>query len=219
MTTNTTVSNNGSSYTEATQNPSSTYYLHPSDQANNRLVPTIFNGTNYGKWKRSMTLALSAKNKMGFVDGTIPRSSASAQDHTAWDRCNNIVIGWILSSLDDSISQSVFYHKLAQEIWSELEERYGLPSLAHLYSLQEKLFGLEHTEGMTIVEFFTQVKTIWDEMDNLITIPVCTNCLITKEMLKIQTNQRILHFLMKIDERFEHVRSNILVMPTLPGVS
>lgn len=106
-----------------------------------------------------MTLALSAKIKMGFVDGTFPKDSASQHDLKAWERCNNIVIGWILSSLDDSISQSVFYHKLAQEIWAELEERYGFPSSAHLYSLQEKLFSLEHIEGMTVAEFFTQVKT------------------------------------------------------------
>lgn len=90
-----------------------------------------------------------------------------------------------------------FHHKLAQEIWNELEERYGLPSSAHLYSLQEKLFSLEHIEGMTVAEFFTQVKIIWFEMDNLITIPTCNccnTCEISKEVLKIQTDQRILHF-------------------------
>ena len=43
--------------------------------------------------------------------------------------------------------------------------------------------------------------------------------LISKELLKVQTDQHILHFLMKIDEKFEHVRSNILMMPVLPVVS
>lgn len=59
-------------------------------------------------------------------------------------------------------------------------------------------------------------------MDNLISIPICnccSKCEINKEVLKNQTNQCILHFLMKIDERFEHVRSNILMMPKLLGVS
>ena len=132
-------------YTDATQNPASAYYLNPSDQANNKLMSTTFNGENFEKWKRSMTLALSAKNKMGFADGTFSRNSADSKDLKAWEWCNNIVIGWILSSLDDSISQSVFYHKLAQEIWEELEQRYGKPSFAHLYSLHEKLFSLKHT--------------------------------------------------------------------------
>lgn len=55
-----------------------------------------------------MTLALSAKNKMGFVGVTFPKASVVIEDVKVWERCNNIVIGWILSSLNDSISQSVF---------------------------------------------------------------------------------------------------------------
>ena len=48
-----------------------------------RLVPTIFNATNYGKWKRSMTLALSAKNKMAFEDWSFPKTLATPQDLNA----------------------------------------------------------------------------------------------------------------------------------------
>ena len=105
--------------------------------------------------------------------------------------------------LDDSISQSVFYHKLAHDKWTELEERYGTPSFAHLYRLQEKLFNLEHTTKMSVAEFLTQVKTIWDEIDNLVNIPTCDccgKCELNSKVLKIQTDQRILLFLMKIDD-------------------
>ena len=55
-----------------------------------------------------MTLALSEKNKMGFIGVSFPKTSAVTEDVKAWERCNNIVIGGILSSLDDSISHSVF---------------------------------------------------------------------------------------------------------------
>ena len=75
---------------------------------------------------------------------------------------------------------------------------------------------------MSVAEFFTQIKTIWDEIDNLVNIPTCNcckSCEISKEILKIQTDQRILHFLMKRDDKFEHVRSNILTMSVLLGVS
>lgn len=105
--------------------------------------------------------------------------------------------------LDDSISQSVFYHKLAHDKWTELEERYGTCSSTHLYRLQEKLFNLEHTTKMSVAEFLTQVKTIWDEIDNLVNIPTCDccgKCELNSKVLKIQTDQRILLFLMKIDD-------------------
>ncbi|CAO2813999.1 unnamed protein product [Amaranthus hypochondriacus] len=216
------MANNDTTYTDATQNPASVYFLHPSDQASSKLVSIVFNGTNYGKWKRSMVIALTSKNKMGFVDGSLPKPSSTSKEYEAWERCNTMIIGWFLASLDDFVSQSVLYHKLASDIWKELEERYGQPSSSHLYALQEKLFSMEHNNGMSIADFFTQVKIIWDEMDNAISHPTCnccSSCSITTKMLKSQNDMRILHFLMKIDDKFEHVRSNILMMSELPSVS
>lgn len=53
------------------QNPISPYYVLPSDNPSMKLVSTQFNGTGYNDRKRSMILSLSAKNKIGFIDGTI----------------------------------------------------------------------------------------------------------------------------------------------------
>lgn len=50
---------------------SSPYYLGSSGNPSTILVSTVFNGTGFAAWKRSMTLALSAKNKMCFVDGSL----------------------------------------------------------------------------------------------------------------------------------------------------
>lgn len=51
--------------------PSSVYYIHPSDANTTQLVSVKFNGNSFNNWKRSMMLILSAKNKLGFVNGTI----------------------------------------------------------------------------------------------------------------------------------------------------
>lgn len=51
--------------------PSSVYYVHPSDASSTQLVSVKFNGTGYKNWKRSMMLTLSAKNKLGFVNGLL----------------------------------------------------------------------------------------------------------------------------------------------------
>ena len=53
-------------YSDINQDPSNFFYLHPSDQANNKLISTIFNGTNYNNWKRANVIAISPKNKIGF---------------------------------------------------------------------------------------------------------------------------------------------------------
>ena len=57
--------------------------LHHSDTPGLTLVNTLLKGNNYGQWSRSMRLSLSAKNKLGLIDGTIkaPPPTAALQRH------------------------------------------------------------------------------------------------------------------------------------------
>uniref|UniRef100_A0A2N9FND0 Retrotransposon Copia-like N-terminal domain-containing protein n=1 Tax=Fagus sylvatica TaxID=28930 RepID=A0A2N9FND0_FAGSY len=51
--------------------PSSPYYLHASDNSSLILVTEPLTGDNFHSWFRSMNMALTIKNKLGFVDGSI----------------------------------------------------------------------------------------------------------------------------------------------------
>lgn len=138
-------------------------------------------------------------------------------------RVNDVVISWLLSSLEPSIAKSVQWHRTAKEIWDELQERYGCSSNAQLYSLQEELGQLTHDPDMSIVDFYTKFKTIWDELDHLNPLPICScdecSCKITQQFYKLQQNQRLTHFLMKLDPKYSHIRSTILMMPELPTIA
>ncbi|KZV32332.1 hypothetical protein F511_22589 [Dorcoceras hygrometricum] len=49
-------------------------YLHPSDSPGAPIVCDPLTGAeNYGVWSRAMLLALTAKNKVGFIDGSCAR--------------------------------------------------------------------------------------------------------------------------------------------------
>jgi LTR polyprotein gag-polypeptide-like protein len=103
-------------HSDPTQDPSSPYYLHPSESASTRLVSTVFDGTSFSDWKRSMVIGLNAKNKMCFVDGSLPMSTAGSVEDKAWRRCNNMVTGWLISSLEKHLAKSVMYFKTASAI-------------------------------------------------------------------------------------------------------
>lgn len=47
------------------------YYVNGVDNTGIHLVTMELTGDNYHTWRRSMTMALSAKRKLGFVNGTI----------------------------------------------------------------------------------------------------------------------------------------------------
>ena len=96
--------------------------LHPSDHPGLLLVSTPFDGTSFGSWKRTMTIALSTKSKLYFVP-----------DFKKWVNCNDMVMSWILNVLVKSIADSVIYTKTARQMWVELEERFGqILSLIHI---------------------------------------------------------------------------------------
>ena len=106
---------------DSTQDPSSVFYLHPSDSAIVKLVSVVFDATCFSDWKRSMIISLDAKNKMAVVDGSLPQPPDGSSDARAWKRCNNMVTGWIISSLERHIAKSIMHFKSATAIWTDLE--------------------------------------------------------------------------------------------------
>jgi len=45
-------------------------FLHSFDHPGQPLVADIFNGEDFDNWRRSVRIALSAKQKLPFIDGT-----------------------------------------------------------------------------------------------------------------------------------------------------
>ena len=52
---------------------SSPYFLYHSDGPGLVLVSQSLIGDNYASWSRAMLIALSVKNKLGFIDGSIKK--------------------------------------------------------------------------------------------------------------------------------------------------
>lgn len=185
-----------------TQNPSSVYYLHPYDSE------------NFGDWKRMVVIGLTSKKKMCFVDGTLPKPTG-VTEAIAWDRANNMVCGWILRSLGPATAKSVLLLRIARDAWKDLEDRFGHSSVAQLYSLQQELLNMSRGNG-DISTFFTKMKVLWDQLDDANPIPYCEcgacTCNLTKKFMKIQHDQCLVHFLMKLKEAYQQVRSNVLMM-------
>lgn len=103
------------------QDPTSVYYIHPSDASTTQLVSVKFAGVGFHNWKRSMMLTLSAKNKLGFVNGSIEVPDVTSVEYKYSKRCNDLVISWILFNLDESIAKSVLFLQTARDIWEDIE--------------------------------------------------------------------------------------------------
>ena len=73
-----------------------------------------------------MVMALTAKNKIGFVNGVIEQPQhESSPAYNAWLRCNTMVISWLLNSFSKEIASIVIYANVTKEIWEDLRERFA----------------------------------------------------------------------------------------------
>lgn len=67
------------------------YYLHHSHSSGFVLVTQVLIGDNYNSWSQAMQIALSVKNKIGFIDGSLPKPISSDPNYSAWMRNNNLL--------------------------------------------------------------------------------------------------------------------------------
>lgn len=145
---------------KASLDPSDALYLHPSDNPGLVLVSKVFDGNGYGSWRRAMVIALSAKNKLGFVNGECEIPDSNSSDLQNWERCNNMVISWLLNSLVKELAESVVYATTASEIWDDLEERFGQSNGPQMFQIQKELSqAVQGTNSITA--YYTRIKKLW----------------------------------------------------------
>lgn len=107
-----------------TQNPSSPFHIHPSESPSFVIVASTLVGNNYHLWSQSFRIALVSKNKMRFLNGSIPTLAISDPFFPHWERCNSFIMSWLLNSFSPSIAQSVIYLDRTVDIWIDLRAHF-----------------------------------------------------------------------------------------------
>ena len=94
------------SYTQATSGNSSPYYLHPSDNPGALITSVLLTHENYTEWSTELRNSLQAKQKTGFIDGTIPKPEDDPE-LSRWLAANSMIVGWIRTSIDSKIRSTI----------------------------------------------------------------------------------------------------------------
>ncbi|KAL5554930.1 hypothetical protein UlMin_037166 [Ulmus minor] len=156
----------------STDDSSSPFFLNNGDHPGLNLVSHPLTGSNYHTWRRAMIMALTAKNKIGFVDGTIPKPSPNDLLFSIWCRCNSMVSSWIINAVSRDIADSLLYIDSAFEVWRDLHDRFNQGNGPRVFQIKKQLSSL--TQGsLDINAYFTQLKILWDELKEFQPVPVC----------------------------------------------
>ncbi|XP_068319168.1 uncharacterized protein [Pyrus communis] len=195
---------------------SNPYYVHPSDHPGHVLVSEKLNGTNYSSWSKSMLHALRAKNKIGFIDGSItpPSEDEKPGDYALWAQCNSMILSWISNSVESHLSKGVVHAQFAYKIWEDFKHQFSQQNTPTIYQIHKQIASLSQG-SMTVSTYFTELKHLWTQLDAYEDPIICN--LIEKHHEQ-REKYRLMQFLMGLNDVHDTVRTTILMMTPLPNI-
>ena len=75
--------------------------------------------------------------------------------------------------------------------------------------------------NLSVADYFTQIKKLWDDYNGMITIPHCTcglECVSLVAAHKLIRDQQLIQFLVGLNEDYKIARGSILMTKPLPDI-
>ncbi|KAF7835972.1 uncharacterized protein G2W53_010831 [Senna tora] len=206
---------------KSSKNNEGAYGLHNSDHPGVALVTTSLDGRNYLSWSIAVRTAFEAKDKIGFIDGSIP-SPEDASEHKKWKAIDSMIKSWIVNSISKEFSDTFVYCQTSKALWDVLEERFGTSNAPQMYHIQRQTSSLRQG-GDSITVYYNKLHRCWDEMDRIMPIPLCTcgkcTCGLKKKLADLASSAKLLQFLMGLNPVYDVVRTQILNLDPLPSAN
>lgn len=164
-----------------------------------------------------MRLALQGKHKLGFIDGSCLRDAQDEGLREQWDRCNAVVLSWILNTVSPDLQNSLIFFQDARSVWIDLEECFDKVIGSQIFSLHREISDLRQGSS-TVSAYYTRLRELWEEQSAILPLPSC-QCDNTKVYAERAQQQRLLQFLVALNDSYAAARSQILLMSPLPSIN
>jgi len=104
------------------------------------IIAVIFDGKNYDLWERVVRMALKAKNKLEFIDRTLPRPNTTEDEDfseaNARDMTNLMLCSWLVNVIEPKLRMSVAYSDRAKLMWEDMKKRYALANTPKIHQFK-----------------------------------------------------------------------------------
>jgi len=170
------------------------------------ITVMISDGKNYELWERAMTTALKAKNKLGFITGSLKRPETTndedfGESH-AWDMANSMLYSWIVNVIDPKLRMTISYYDTAKAMWDDLRKHYGMANTPKIHQLKANIANCKQGD-MDIGYFYAKLVNLWNELSNLVKVSVCTckgcECGAVSKILAMYEADKAYQFLMGLN--------------------
>ncbi|KAI4347738.1 hypothetical protein L6164_008521 [Bauhinia variegata] len=124
-----------------------------------------------------------------------------------------MILSWLTHSVELDLAKGVIHAKTTYLVWEDFKVQFSQKNAPAIYQLQKSLASLLQG-NMSVSSYYTKLKGLWDELDSYRTIPNCDQFKAHIEEREDQMTQ----FLMGLNDAYNTIRSNILMMSPLPNV-
>lgn len=102
------------------------YDLSSSDNPGSVISQPLLKGSNYNEWATNLRMALKARKKFGFVDGTLPQPDQDSDDLDDWWTKNALVLSWIKLTITESVRSNLSHLEIASDYWDYIRRIYSV---------------------------------------------------------------------------------------------
>ena len=128
-----------------------------------------------------------------------------------------MAVSRLLNSMVNDLAEAFLHVNSAIQFWEELTYRFGQNNGPLLYQLEKEISKL-YQGNVPVAMYYTKMKRLWDELDDMSKVPVCacdTTCMAIKKTMELAKRQRLMH----LNENYEAIRGHILLLDPLPNVN
>ena len=123
-----------------------------------------------------------------------------------------------MNVIDPRLHSSLAYVDTAQKLWENIKKRYSVPNVPRIHHLKAEIASCKQG-NQELVEFFSKLMSLWNELGNYDKIPTCTWDA-AEEMSKMLEQDKVHQFLMGLNEDvYGNIRSQILALDPLPSLN
>ncbi|CAL1355774.1 unnamed protein product [Linum trigynum] len=135
-----------------------------------------------------------------------------------WDRVNGIVVCWLRNSVSDDIVPSLRNIRVASEAWNYLKSKFSQGDSVRIANLQDKI-DLIKQGTLTVRQYHTDLKVLWDEQESYFPIPYCDCASKTYEtVIMYRDRAKVIKFLLGLNEKYQQVKTQMLMLDPLPDL-
>ncbi|KAL5567177.1 hypothetical protein UlMin_030341 [Ulmus minor] len=175
------------------------------------------NGKIFLQWSQSVMMFICGKGKDDYLTGVAVPPAKEDPKFKRWKAENNMVMSWLINSMNNDIGENCLLYETANEIWDAAKETYSdNENTTELFEIKGTLHDLRQGD-LPVTVYFNLLTRYWRQLD-MFEIHEWNCPTDGAKYIEIVEKKRVYKFLLGLNKNLDKVRGRILGMKPLLNI-